>query len=508
MILIANFGSQVAHLIARRLRALHVFTEIKSPEKITDEEIERAEAIILSGGPASVLEEKVPFNKKFFLSNKPLLGICYGHQLIAHELGGIVKQSNSREFGFAKINITKKNNLFNTLPNQQSVWMSHGDSVETVPHDFEIIAQSDACKAAAIAHRTKKIWGLQFHPEVHHTEFGTQILENFLTECKVTRDWQPSNLQQRLIKEIKEKVQNKHVVMGLSGGIDSLVAAYLIKQAIGNNLHCIYVDTGLTRVGDTEHVKRVCNDLQFSNFTILDARTQFLAQLKDVIDPEEKRKRIGHTFITVFEEWVKKLKQNNVPITFLGQGTIYPDTIESAQSSSTASKIKTHHNTALPETMQLQLIEPLRELYKDEVRVLAQQLQIPEEFMQRHPFPGPGLAVRIIGAVDTEKLSIVRQADHIFIQELRKSKLYNSVWQAFAALLPIKTVGVMGDERSYEYMIALRAVTSVDGMTADWAKLPNDLLSSAANRIVNEVKGVNRVVYDITQKPPATIEYE
>jgi GMP synthase (glutamine-hydrolysing) len=509
MIAIIDFGSQVAHLIARRIRSLNVYAEILAPDAVSETVIAKSSAFILSGGPESVYDQKINFNKDILYANKPILGICYGHQLIAHEFGGKVLRANRKEFGIATLAVAKEHRLFARIPRTSPVWMSHGDTVEQLPAEFEILAESDNCKAAAIGCTQKKIFGVQFHPEVIHTQYGVQLLENFLTIADIERDWHPDNLQNKLINEIKAEVGDDAVLIGLSGGIDSLVAACLLRMAIDDKLHCVYVDSGLTRIGDTHHVQEVCKALGFSNLSIIDASAQFLKNLENISEPEEKRRIIGHTFIEIFETAKQKIeKEKNIRFEFLAQGTIYPDRIESAQASVTASKIKTHHNTALPDTMQLRVIEPLRDLYKDEVRALAKQLHIPAAFLQRHPFPGPGLAIRILGTVDAEKLESVRNADYIFTQELQKTDWYNKVWQSLAALIPVKTVGVMGDHRSYEYMIVLRAITSIDGMTADWAKLPDTLLTTIATRIVNEVAGVNRVLYDITQKPPATIEYE
>jgi GMP synthase (glutamine-hydrolysing) len=508
MILILNFGSQFTHLISRRFRELRVYSEIKLPYRVKDEELKRADAIVLSGGPDCVNEKKIPFNKKIFTIGKPILGLCYGHQLIAHEFGGKVIQGKTREYGSTKIKIIDKSNIFSGLNDSEIVWMSHGDTVTDLPYGFKTIGESATCRNAAIANPSKKIFGLQFHPEVYHTEHGMKILENFLNYCNITRDWKIENQKLKIIAEIKDKVKNDSVVMGVSGGVDSLVSSFLIKKAVNDRIYCVFVNTGLMRKNEARYVQKVYNELGFENFEVVDASKLFLQRLMGISNPEEKRKIIGHIFIEVFEKKVEELKKTNLYISFLGQGTIYPDRIESAQPSKTAAKIKSHHNLTLPEKMRLKLVEPLKNLYKDEVRKLGLELGIKKEYLYRHPFPGPGLAIRILGGIDEEKLAILREADFIFTQELKKSGEYEKVWQSLAALIPVKTVGVMGDSRTYEYMIALRAVTSRDGMTADWAKLPNNLLEKVSNRIVNEVKGVNRIVYDITQKPPGTIEYE
>ena len=505
MILILDFGSQLTHLIARRLRELGVYCEIATPTKIPDDD--KIEAFILSGGPQSVYDQEIPYDPKIFTSGKPILGLCYGHQLIAHHLGGKVKRGSTREYGSTQLNVLEREGLFAGLGAKETVWMSHGDTVTVLPPGFRTIGESKSCQNAAIADYSKKIFGLQFHPEVHHTKNGMKLLENFLEVCSIKREWKVGDQKERLIQEIRSTVGEGSVVMGVSGGVDSLVCSVLLEKAIGKRLYCVYVDTGLMRKNDTAHVSKIYKELGFANFKKVDASEIFLTKLAGVTDPEEKRKIIGHTFIEVFEGAVEGLK-GEVEIGFLGQGTIYPDRIESGQPSESAAKIKSHHNLTLPEKMKLKLVEPLREFYKDGVRELGETLGVKKEYLWRHPFPGPGLAIRVLGAVDREKVGVVREADHIFIEELKRSGEYDKVWQALAALLPVKTVGVMGDSRTYEYMIALRAVTSTDAMTADWARLPPDFLERVSNRIINEVKGVNRVVYDITQKPPGTIEYE
>ena len=507
MILIINYGSQVTHLIGRRLRGLGVEATIKQPEQITDTDIQASKAIILSGGPESVSDQTI-LNKKIFSSGRPILGLCFGHQLIAREFGGNVEQGQTRQYGAAKLTVLDKADLFAGLDEEQMVWMSHGDSVSALPKQFRVIGRSEDCTHAAIAHTEKKIFGLQFHPEVEHTKNGTQILHNFVKIAGIKPTLTLQNRIQTIITDIQKKVGNASVIMGVSGGVDSLVASYLLHQAIGDRLFCVYVDTGLMRKDETEEVKRLYDTLQFAHFAVVDASVAFLTRLDSISDPEHKRKIIGHSFIEIFENTVAQYAQKNQTIQFLGQGTIYSDTVESSQATSSSAKIKSHHNLTLPDNMSLKVIEPLRDFYKDEVREIGKELGITQEYLNRHPFPGPGLAIRVVGALDKEKIAIVREADHIFITELKKANLYKDVWQALVALLPIKTVGVMGDARTYEYMITLRAVTSSDAMTADWAKLPNDFLQMVSNKIINSVSGVNRVVYDITQKPPGTIEYE
>ena len=512
MILILNFGGQYAHLEARRVREFGVYSEIL-PCDVSLKEIGKLkpDGIILSGGPASVYEHNAPtMDRKILGLGIPILGICYGLQLIGKFADGVVLGGKLKEFGKKELHVKKHGKLLKGLSKKEQVWMSHGDLVAELPKDFEILASTDTCKIAAFENNNKKLYGVQFHPEVAHTLKGSQILKNFVFDiCRAKKDLHIKNISKKLIREIKKEVWKNSVIMGVSGGVDSTVSATLIHKAIGNRLYCVFVDHGLIRKGEAEEVKNFFEKkLKFRHFYFVDASQIFLEKLRGITDPEEKRKIIGHSFIEVFENKVIELEKKHPAIKFLGQGTIYPDRIESAQPTKYASKIKSHHNVTLPEKMKLKVIEPLKEFYKDEVRKLGKELRIPDEILNRHPFPGPGLAIRILGEITDERLRILREADFIFIDELKKSKLYDKIWQAFAALLPVKSVGVMGDARTYEYVISLRAVTSIDAMTADWAKLPNELLEKISNRIINEVRGVNRVVYDISQKPPATIEYE
>jgi len=508
-IVVVNFGSQVAHLINRRVRELGVFSELV-PYDITTVKIKKLnpKGIILSGGPSSVYEKNSPLlDKKIFSLGIPILGICYGMQLIGKEYGKVLG-GKLKEFGKKGLYVKKQGELLKKLNKKEQIWMSHGDLVTSLPKDFDVVAKTDTCPIAAMENKARKLYGVQFHPEVAHTIKGNQILKNFIFDiCKAKKDWN-INLASKLIKDVKEEVKDKSVIMGASGGVDSSVAAVLIHKAVGKRLHCVFIDHGLIRKDEAKIVMNRFKKLNFENIYLVDASKIFLGRLKGIVDPEQKRKIIGHTFIEVFENKVSELEKRHKNIKFLGQGTIYPDRVESAQTSSVASKIKSHHNVTLPEKMSLKVIEPLKELYKDEVRKLGKELKLPGEIVFRHPFPGPGFAIRILGEVTKDRLEILRSADHIFREELKKSGYYDKVWQALAALIPVKAVGVKGDARTYEYIISLRAVTSKDAMTADWAKLPNWLLEKISSRILNEVKGVNRVLYDISQKPPATIEYE
>lgn len=510
MIIVLNFGSQFAHLIARRVRDLGVKVEIL-PFDTTASGIQKfnPSGIILSGGPASVLEKRSPQpDKDIFKLGIPVLGICYGHQIMAHVLGGRVTKGQHREFGKETLILKDKQGIFQDMSLRETVWFSHGDQVARLPKGFKGTASTVGCRHAAFGDSRNNFFGIQFHPEVTHTQHGKKILENFLFSiCGAKKDWKISSVTENIITEVRNEVGNKHVVVGISGGVDSLVAATLIHRAIGNKLHAVFVDTGLLRKGEVKQVASYLRKHGFKKLHVIDASQLFLKRLKGVIDPEQKRKIIGHSFIEVFEKAIKNELKKYL-ITYLAQGTIYPDRIESASTSKTAAKIKSHHNLTLPEKLGFKILEPIKDLYKDEVRRVGLELGLPRELLWRHPFPGPGLAVRIIGEITEERLQILREADAVFIEELKKAGEYEKIWQAFAALLPVKVVGVMGDRRTYEYVIALRAVDSVDGMSADWHKIPNELLEKISSSIIGKVKGVNRVLYDITQKPPATIEYE
>ena len=509
-ILVINFGSQVVHLITRRIRELGVSSEIK-PFDVSAAEIKklRPKGIILSGGPASVYERDSPqLDRKILSLGIPVLGICYGLQLIGKYYGKVLP-GKLKEYGKKSLNVKKQGRLLKGLSKKEQIWMSHGDLVSKLPKDFEILGSTDNCKIAAMENNDKRLYGAQFHPEVVHTLKGKHILKNFVFDiCKAKKDWLISDLKDKLVQEIRNEVKDDYVIMGVSGGVDSTVASFLIHEAIKDRIYCVFIDHGLIRKNEAEEVKLAFKKIKFKHLYFVDASKIFLQRLGKIADPEEKRKIIAKTFIEVFEDKVLELERKNPKIRFLGQGTIYPDRIETAQPSKQADKIKSHHNVTLPKKMKLKVVEPLREFYKDEVRELGKELKIPKEIVFRHPFPGPGLAIRILGEVTEERLEILRNADFIFIEELKKSGYYDKTWQAFAALIPVKAVGVKGDARSYEYVIALRAVTSKDAMTADWARLPQELLEKISSRILNEVKGVSRVLYDISQKPPATIEYE
>lgn len=507
-VVILDFGSQYTQLIARRVRELGVYSEIlpyHAPiEKILSL---NPKALIFSGGPASVYEKFAPLpDKRLYDLNLPTLGICYGLQAIAKQFGGKVEVAKTREYGRANLVIRrngKESLLFKNVPNSV-VWMSHSDKVTVLPTGFEVTAESEHSELCAVEYvqHGKKIYGLQFHPEVHHTVEGKRILSNFLFEIAgIVPDWSPKNFIEAEIEKIRETVGNEKVICALSGGVDSTVAATLVSHAIGKRLTCIFVDNGLLRKNEAKEVKAALQPLGL-NLKVVNAAELFLSRLKGITHPEKKRKVIGKTFIEVFEQHIRNEK-------FLVQGTLYPDVIESVNVKGPSQTIKTHHNVGgLPKKMKLKLIEPLRELFKDEVREVGKLLGVPDAILKRHPFPGPGLAVRVIGAISQERCNLLREADAIFIEELKAAHLYDSVWQAFAVLLPIQTVGVMGDNRTYENVVALRAVHSTDGMTADWAELPAAFLAKVSNRIINEVRGINRVVYDISSKPPATIEWE
>ena len=509
-ILILDFGSQYTQLIARRVRESKVYCEIH-PFNTSLDTIKRfnPKGIILSGSPASVHDREAPhIDEQLLTMGYPLLGICYGMQHMVQLARGDVEQSADREFGHAQLVIDDHTDLFRGLNDhaEMQVWMSHGDRVKVLPDGFTIIAHSANSPVAAIRSNTYPLYGVQFHPEVVHTPKGKQILENFLyTICNCQPLWNMKSFIESSIAQIRETVSNERVICGVSGGVDSTVVAVLLHKAIGKQLSCIFIDNGLLRKGEAQKVVEVFRKHLQIDLIHVDASQHFIDKLSMITDPERKRKIIGEEFIYVFEKEAEKLGD----VSFLAQGTLYPDVIESISLKGPSATIKSHHNVGgLPERMKLKLIEPLRELFKDEVRIVGRELDIPEEMIQRQPFPGPGLAVRILGPVSSESLSLLREADARVLEEIKKAQLYNEVWQSFAVLLPVKTVGVMGDERTYENVIALRVVTSLDGMTADWVRLPYDLLSILSNRIINEVRGINRVVYDISSKPPSTIEWE
>ena len=508
-ILVFDFGSQYTQLIARRIRESYVYSEIL-PWDIDESKIIdlNPKGIILSGGPNSVTESYTPrLPQCVFELGIPILGICYGMQTLAEQMGGHVISSDQKEFGHSELTIVKDSVLFKNLKEQINVWMSHGDQVQDIPDEFDLIAATETAPISAMEHINLPIYAIQFHPEVTHTEDGKTILDNFIFEiCGASSEWVMGDLITQRIQEIKEKVQTNKVLLGLSGGVDSSVTAALLHKAIGKKLTCVFVDNGLLRKGEANEVMQTFKDNMNLNVIKSDSKEVFLRHLKNVDDPEQKRKIIGRTFIDVFDAEAIKLKD----IKYLAQGTIYPDVIESSGSESKEARvIKSHHNVGgLPEEMKLELIEPLRDLFKDEVRKMGIELGISKEMIERHPFPGPGLGVRIIGEITKDKTEILQEADHIFIEELIKAKLYDKVSQAFAVLLPVKSVGVVGDERRYAEVIGLRAVETVDFMTARWAHLPYDFLEHVSNRIVNEIQDVSRVVYDISSKPPATIEWE
>ncbi len=509
-VIIIDYGSQVTQLIARRVREAGVYSEIH-PCVVTAKQVKamRPSAIILSGGPASVGEKDAPALDKGFLDlGVPVLGICYGMQLLAYNLGGGLEQSETREYGPADLKFVRSCALWDGIDISRAsrVWMSHGDTVKTPPAGFLVTGSTDTLEVAAMADEARKIYAVQFHPEVHHSVDGDTMLRNFLFKiAKITPDWTMSSFVERVVKDVRETVGDGHVVCALSGGVDSTVVAVLLHKAIGKNLHCIFVDNGVLRSGEGDEVVNYLREHFDLNLKLVNAQDRFLDLLAGVEDPEKKRKIIGHTFIDVFDEEAKAIGN----VEWLAQGTLYPDVIESVSHKGPSAVIKSHHNVGgLPEKMNMKLIEPLRELFKDEVRQVGAELGMPESVIWRQPFPGPGLAIRVIGEVTRERLDILRKADTIVQQELRDAGWYRKIWQGFAVLLPLKTVGVMGDGRTYEHVIALRCVDSVDAMTADWARLPYDLLERISRRIINEVKGVNRVVYDVSSKPPSTIEWE
>jgi GMP synthase (glutamine-hydrolysing) len=518
-IIILDFGSQYTQLIARRIRESGVFSEIH-PCTVPPSEVEalEPEGLILSGGPCSVYDDGAPGLDPAFLGMKrrdgspmPVLGICYGVQAMAYNLGGAVERADRREFGRASLLIDDDSDLLAGIPTGVTVWMSHGDHITRLPEDFEVIAHTANAPVAAVRRANAPHFGVQFHPEVVHTELGRRLLENFAHRvCGCRGDWTPASFIEEKIAEIRETVGDGHVILGLSGGVDSSVAAVLLHRALGDHLTCIFVNNGVLRKGEWEQVQETFLEHFHIRLRAIDASDLFLDRLSGVEDPERKRVIIGNTFVEVFEQGTDEVtaELGRRP-EFLAQGTLYPDVIESVSFKGPSATIKTHHNVGgLPEKLNFRIVEPFRELFKDEVREIGRLLDVPEAIIGRHPFPGPGLAIRVIGPVTRAEIEILRQADAIFIEELRRHDLYDQVWQAFAALLPVKSVGVMGDERTYENVCALRAVTSVDGMTADWAPLPHDFLAHVSNRIVNEIRGINRTVYDISSKPPATIEWE
>lgn len=512
-ILILDFGSQYTQLIARRVRELNVYCEIHpytyfsgKSSVVSRQLLEGIKGIILSGSPFSVHDANAPDVNLNEISKLPILGICYGAQLMAHKCGGKVARSNTREYGRAHLNIVDSNNeLLKGLSPKSQVWMSHGDTISALPKDAKLIASTESVEAAAFQLKGQNMYGIQFHPEVFHTTEGAKLLKNFVVNiCGCSQNWTPGSFIDSTVKQLREKLGNDKVVLGLSGGVDSSVAAVLLHKAIGKNLYCIFVDNGLLRKNEYESVLHSYRDMGL-NVKGVDAKNMFYSALAGIEDPEKKRKAIGRVFIEVFDMEAQQVKE----VKWLAQGTIYPDVIESVSVKGPSMTIKSHHNVGgLPEKMKLKIVEPLNTLFKDEVRKVGKALGVDSAIIDRHPFPGPGLAIRILGDITPEKVRLLQEADAIFIDNLKSHNLYNEVWQAGAILLPVRSVGVMGDERTYENVVALRAVTSTDGMTADWCHLPYDVLGKISNEIINNVKGINRVVYDISSKPPATIEWE
>jgi GMP synthase (glutamine-hydrolysing) len=511
-IVILDFGSQYTQLIARRIRELKVFSAVLPCTASLDEiRSYHPAGIILSGGPSSVYDSDAPpADERVLAQGLPVLGICYGLHYITHKLGGKIVPGPKREYGHAEVNVSGKSQLFAGLPPELNVWMSHGDEAKALPPGFSIVAKSSNA-LAAIEDESRRIWAVQFHPEVHHTKRGIDLLRNFVYNiCGARGDWTPQHFIDESIRQIRQSVgEEGRAICGLSGGVDSAVAATLVHKAIGRRLVCIFVNAGVLRKNEFQKVQQSMRDKLGLNLDAVDASKRFLAKLSGVTDPEQKRKIIGNTFIEVFEEEAHRLEKEIGKVEWLVQGTLYPDVIESRSVRGPSQTIKTHHNVGgLPEKMKLKLVEPLKDLFKDEVRRIGREMGMPEEILQRQPFPGPGLAVRILGEVTPERIALLQEADEIVVDEIRRAGLYTQIWQSFAVLLPVMSVGVMGDQRTYAYTCAIRAVHSEDGMTADWVPLPYDVLKRISNRIVNEVRGINRVVYDVTSKPPGTIEWE